>query len=345
MELFRIKAPDLAMDMGSAMTRAVRVDQKTMIEEPSVVALDFQKMQILAVGYEAKELLGKSPENMVAVRPLHNGVISDYDLTQALIEHYIHRLLPGISIVAPRLVIAFPSGATDVEQRALEDACLQSGVRDVFLIEESMAAAYGAGVMHNATEGAFLLNIGAGTTEVAVVNSYGVIASKTIKRGGEALDSAIRDFVRAKYDLMIGENTAEEVKRQIGTLRRDRQQDAMEVSGRDLITGMPKSIDLFAEDVTEAVLPAVRELVDSLRQVLEKTPPELSADIMKTGVLLTGAASRFDGLDEFIASELHITATLSKHPAQDTILGCRYIMMHLNEMLGRGERDDSLQKD
>lgn len=333
------------MDLGSAMTRAVRVDQNVMIEEPSVVALDFQKLQILAVGYEAKDLLGKSPENMIAVRPLQNGVISDYDLTQALIEHYIHRLLPGISMVAPRLVIAYPSGATDVEQRALEDACLQSGVRDVFLVEESMAAAYGAGVIQNATQGAFILNIGAGTTEVAMVNSYGVIASQTVKRGGDALDRAIREFVRDKYDLMIGENTAEKMKCQIGTLRADRQQDAMEVSGRDLLTGMPKSIDLYAEDVTEAILPFVREVVENLRLTLEKTPPELSADVMKRGVLLTGAGARIDGLDAFIQEELRIEASLSKHPDQDTILGCRYLMLHLNEMLGRGERDDSVQKD
>lgn len=342
---FRIKAPDLAIDIGSSMTRAARLDQDTMIEEPTVVALDYQKLQILAVGREAKALQGKAPENVVSIRPLQNGVISDYDLTQALLENYIRRLVPGISLIAPRLVISYPSGATDVEQRALEDACLQSGVRDVYLVEESLAAAYGAGMIRSATKGALILNVGAGTTQVAVVNSYGVVTSETMNRGGDELDMELVAFIRDKYDLIIGQNTAEKLKIQIGSLRQDRQNDAMEVSGRDRLTGMPKSIDIYTSDVTEAISRFIQDIVDRVRLTLEKTPPELSADIMEEGILLTGASARIDGLDEYISRELHIRSRLSQHPTQDTILGCRYIMSHIGAMIGKGERNDSIQED
>ena len=345
MDYFRIQAPDLAIDIGSAQTRAMRMDNHKAVEEPSVVALDYKKMQIVAVGEEAKALLGKAPENIVAIRPLQHGVISDYDLTRALLEHYIRRLIPGVTLLAPRLTIAVPSGATDVEQRALQDACLQSGVREAFLVEESLAAAYGARQIRSATRGALMLNIGAGTTEVAVVNSYGVITAETMKRGGQYLDQAILQLIRDKYNLMVGENTAEKIKITIGSLRDDRQNDAMEVGGRDILSGMPKSSDIYASDVTEAMLPYIRELLDRLRLTLEKTPPELSRDIMEKGVILTGGGAQIDGLCEYITRELHIHASLSAHPAQDTLLGCGYIMEHIQEWTGKGARHDSDQKD
>ncbi len=340
-KFFRFKAPDLAMDMGSATIRAVRLSDHWTIQEPAIVALDFQKKEILSAGQEAKDLLGKSPDHIVAVRPIRHGAIADFDLTQALLEHEMQRLSPPLTLLPPRVTISFPSGSTDVEQRALEDACRQAGAREVFLVEESLAAAYGAGAIRTSTSGALIVNMGAGTTQVAVVNSYGAIAAETLKMGGDDLDADIRAFIHQKYDLVIGKNTAEEVKIRIGSLREDRQRDAMEVSGRDVLTGMPKSIDIYASDVTEAMKPFIDQVLDLLMHVLEKTPPELASDVMTNGAILTGAGAQIDGLVEFLSAERHLHVRLSDHPAEDTIRGCVYMMANIDALLERGERDDS----
>lgn len=345
MDYFRFTAPDLAIDIGSAYTRAMRLDNHKMVEEPSVVALEVKKMQIVAVGEEAKALLGKSPENIVAIHPLQHGVIADYDLTRAMLEHYLRRLLPGISLVAPRVGVSYPCGATDVERKALEDACLQAGVRKVVLVEESLACAYGTKRIDHVTKGALMLNMGAGTTEIAVVNSYGVIAVETLRMGGSDLDQDILQFIREKYALMIGETTAENIKKTIGTLREDRQNDAMELAGRDLVTGMPKNIDIYAADVTEAILPFIHQVMDALRFTLEKTPPELATDVMERGLLISGGGAQIDGLVDFLTQEMHMPILLSPHPEEDVLYGCRYVMENWEEITGKGARHDSLQKD
>lgn len=344
MDYFRFTAPDLAIDIGSAYTRAMRLDNHQMVEEPSVVALDYKKMQIMAVGEEASALLGKSPENIIAIRPLQQGVIADYDLTRAMLEHYLRRLLPGISLVAPCIGVSYPSGATDVERKALEDACLQAGARRVILVEESLACAYGTKRIDHATKGALMLNMGAGTTEIAVVNSYGVIVAETMKRGGNDLDQDIVHFIREKYSLMIGESTAEKVKKTIGTLREDRQNDAMEVAGRDLITGMPKNIDVYASDVTQAILPFIQTVMDRLRFTLEKTPPELATDVMERGLMLSGGGAQLDGLCDYLMQEMHVPTLLSPHPEKDVLFGCRFVMENKEETMEKGARHDSHQQ-
>lgn len=344
MDYFRFTAPDLAIDIGTACTRAMRLDNHTMVVEPSVVALEVKKMQIVALGEEAKALLGKSPENIIAIHPLQHGVIADYDLTRAMLEHYLRRLLPGVSLVAPRIGVSYPSGATDVERQALEDACLQAGARRVFLVEESLACAYGTKRINTITKGALVLNLGAGTTEIAIVNSYGLIVTETMKIGGKDLDQDIIHFIRDKYSLMIGSSTAENVKKTLGTLREDRQNDAMEVSGRDLVTGMPKNIDIYASDVTQAILPFIHRVSDALRITLEKTPPELAADVMERGLLLSGGGAQLDGLSEYLVQEVHVPTSLSSHPEEDVLFGCRYVMENREEIIGKGARHDSLQK-
>lgn len=342
MKYIRFKAPDLAIDLGTASIRLARLDRQNIYEEPCVIALDYKKMEIVAIGREAKELIGKSPENIIAVSPLEGGVVSDYDLTQALLEYYIRLSLPGISLLAPRITISFPSGATDVEQRAIRDACLQSGARDVFLVEEALASAFGSGRLESATGGAFILNIGAGSSQIAVVNRYGVICSETIRRAGNSMDKAIASYIKEKYKLEIGSSTAEEIKINISSLKADKQERSMEISGRDLLTAMPKTIEVFAYDITEAIRPFIEELIDKLRLVLEKTPPELSGDIMKEGLLMTGGLSRLDGLDEYIQAQLNISCSISENPDMDTIMGARYIMKHINALLREGDHSDKI---
>lgn len=332
MKYFRILAPNLAIDLGTSNTLVARLDKGIVIDEPTVVALDFKKLEILAVGDEAKELIGKAPENIAAIRPLRDGVISDFDLTQAMLEYNIHKALPGISMVAPKLTICVPSGSTDVENRAIQDACLQSGARDVYLVEESLASAYGAGLIEDNTRGVMILNMGAGTTEVAVVSSYGTITSESVKKGGDDLDKAITEAIEEKYSIIIGENTAERLKKTMGTLRVDNLTNAMEISGRDSRTGMPKSVDVFASDLTSVIVDMARDIVDQIRWALEKTPPELASDIMVRGLHLTGGASQIDGLDAFIKEELGIKVRLSDNPTTDTVAGVQEIMKNIDTM-------------
>lgn len=335
MKYFRIIAPDLAIDLGTANTIVARMDKGIVIEEPTVVALDFKKMEILAVGAEAKKLIGKSPENVAAVRPLKDGVISDFDLTQAMLEYNIHKALPGISVLAPRLTICVPSGSTDVENRAIQDACLQSGARDVYLVEETLASAYGAGLIENSTNGVMILNIGAGTTEVAVVSSYGIITSESTKRGGDDLDERLIEYIRNQFRIIIGDNTVENLKKTIASLHEEDQTNAMEVSGRDSITGMPKSVDIYSSDISPCIIEEADEIVDQVRISLEKTPPELASDIMKKGLFVTGGGAQIRGLADYIEGHIGIRVNLSKNPTRDTINGVQTIMKNINQLRNR----------
>jgi len=245
-------------------------------------------------------------------------------------------------MIAPRVIISVPSGSTDVEQRAIQDACLQSGARDVYLVEETLASAYGAKMINDKTTGVMVLNIGAGTTEVAVVSGYGVITSEMMKQGGDDLDLAVKEHIREKYSLIIGDNTAENIKKAIGTLHADKQNNAMEVSGRDIVSGMPKNIDIYASDITGSMMRFVERVVDSVRFTLEKTPPELAADITKKGLLLTGGASQIDGLAEYIESKLGIRVCTSEHPLEDTINGAIAIMKNIDQLKAKDQRDDQV---
>ncbi len=339
MKYFRIVAPDLAIDFGTFSTLAMRLDNGVVLEEPTAIALNAKKKEIVAIGKKAKALIGKSPENITAMHPLSNGVIADFDLTQAMLEYYIRKALPGVSLIAPRVAISVPSNATDVENRAIQDACLQAGARNVYLVEEILAAAYGANAIDNTGNGAMILSIGAGLTEIAIVSEYGVITSQAMPEGGSYIDHAIMDYVKSKFNLIIGEQTAENIKIAIGTLRTNDQMNMMEASGRDVETGIPRSIDLKAMDITEAMSRFIHKLIENIKIVLEKTPPELAADIMNKGIIITGGASQIDGLVEYIYNEAGVEAHSSSMPKMDTINGLAKIMKNINQWEEREKHD------
>lgn len=328
MKYFRVVAPDLAIDLGTANTLVYRKGKGILYREPTVVALETATGRILAIGEEAKQMIGKTPESIVPISPLAHGAVSDFDITLALLEHYIKKALPGVSILQPRLTISIPSGSTDVESRAIEDACLQAGARDVYLVEEALASAFGAGLSVDEPTGSMVMNLGAGTTEVAVCSLYGVVTTTTLKSGGDDMNLRIQDVLREKYSIMVGIPTCEILKEKIGTIREN--SDCMEVSGRDVQTGMPRSVDVYSMDLREAIMPMVDEFVDSIRITLEKTPPELSADIMQQGLMLTGGGALLDGLAEYIADNIQMTVTISSQPMEDTIYGAAKIMDNID---------------
>lgn len=332
MKYFRIVAPDLAIDLGTANSLVYVENNGIMVDEPTVVALKVSNGEIAAIGEEAKEMLGKTHENIVEIMPLKDGVINDYDIALLLIEHYIKQSVKGVSIIQPRGIITVPSSSTDVEMRAMTDACLQAGLRDVYLVEESLASAVGAGLPVDKPTGSLIVNMGAGSVEIAVVSLYGIVASKTMRYGGDSLNKMISQFIKDKYTIIIGPETEEKLKLNLGTLRSDNQNNRMEIGGRDLYNGMPKTVDAFSSDITEACSHAFLKIIDGIKQVLEKTPPELSATILKNGITLTGGASKFDGLSEFIENELRIKTYLSETPYTDTVKGASKILKNIDKI-------------
>ncbi|WP_053943135.1 rod shape-determining protein [Kallipyga gabonensis] len=343
MKYFRILAPDIAIDMGSANTLVARIDKGIILREPTVVALDLDKKEVITVGQAAKDLIGKSPDNVIAIRPLRDGVISDFELTQALLEYYIRKASPGISMVAPRVAISIPSGATDVEQRALQDAVLQSGSRDVILIEEPVASAYGARLIDpdRPSQAALIVDLGAGTAESAIVTGYGVITSEILRKGGENLDGRIKNKLKESYDLIIGDNTAENIKNGIASFRKDKQTTAMEVGGRDALSGMPRSVDIYASDVYDELTAYADDLIDTIRRTVEKTPPEVASDVISRGIHLTGGLALLDGIGEYLQETLLMPVHVSKAPAEDAIQGSLMIMKKLDKDL-KGKKNDSI---
>ena len=329
MKYFRISAPDLAIDLGTANSLVHVSGKGIQLNEPTVVALKVTDGEIAAIGEKAKEMLGKTPENIVEIMPLKDGVINDYDIALLLIEHHIKSVLKGISMIQPRGIITVPSSATDVEMRAITDACLQAGLRDVYLVEESLASAVGAGLPVNKPTGNLIVNLGAGNIEIAVVSLYGIVASKTIRYGGDRLNKLISQFIKEKYTLIIGPETAENLKLKLGTLREDGQNNMMEIGGRDLYSGMPKSVDVFSSDITEALSSAFLSIIDGIREVLERTSPELSRTILKNGITLTGGTSQFDGIDSFIEDEIGIKTMLSEKPYEDAVIGAAKILKNI----------------
>lgn len=331
MKYFRFLAPDIAIDMGTSNTLIARLDKGIVVREPTVVALDLDKKEVITVGQAAKDLIGKSPDSVLAIKPLRDGVISDFELTQALLEYYIRRANPGISLIAPRVAICIPSGATDVEQRALQDAVLQSGARDVILIEEPVASAYGAGLIqeNRPSQAAFIVDLGAGTSEAAIVTGYGVLTAERLMKGGLYVDSLISARLRDQYDLIVGENTAESIKNGLASLRAGKQTSAMEVGGRDALSGMPRSVDVYAEDLRADLTSYADELIDTIRKTVEKTPPEVASDVMSKGIHLTGLLALLDGLDAYLSEHLLMPVNLSEKPDEEAILGAEEIMKNL----------------
>lgn len=314
---------DLGIDLGTANTLVYAQGQGVVIQEPSVVALDSRQNIVLAVGDEAKRMIGRTPGNVVAVRPLRDGVIADFDITETMLKYFIQKALPKnrMWFAKPRIIVGVPSGITGVEKRAVLDATYHAGAKEAYLIEEPMAAAIGANLPVSEPAGSMIVDIGGGTTEVAVISLGGIVVSKSIRVAGDEMDEAIINHCRDNYRLLIGERTAEEIKIKLGSAYELTEEQSLEIRGRDLVSGLPKTFTLTSTEIREALRDPVRTIVEGIRTTLEKTPPELSADIMDRGITLAGGGGYLRGLDQYIQSETDISVRIANSPLECVALG------------------------
>ena len=313
---------DLGIDLGTANILVFAQGRGVIIQEPSVVALDSQKNMVLAVGDDAKRMIGRTPGNVVAVRPLRDGVIADFDITETMLKHFIKKALSNkFYMFKPRIIVGVPSGITGVEKRAVLDATYHAGAKEAYLIEEPMAAAIGANLPVSEPSGSMIVDIGGGTTEVAVISLGGIVVSKSIRVAGDEMDDAIIAHCRENYRLLIGERTAEDIKMKLGSAYEGKQESSIEVRGRDLVSGLPKTFTLTSTEIRDALKDTINTIVDGIRTTLEKTPPELSSDIMDMGITLAGGGAQLKGLDKHIQSETNIAVTIAEDPLQCVALG------------------------
>ncbi|NLK44483.1 MAG: rod shape-determining protein [Tissierellia bacterium] len=321
MGLFSGFIKDLGVDLGTANTLVYIKGKGIVAREPSVVAIQANTKQVLAVGEEAKRMIGRTPGNIIAIRPLKDGVIADFDITKSMLKHFIRKATKRRTFFQPRVVVCVPSGVTEVEKRAVEEAAIHAGARDAYLIEEPMAAAIGAGLPVQEPTGSMIVDIGGGTTEVAIISLGGIVTSKSIRVGGDELDDSIVNFIKKEYSLMIGERTAEEVKIAIGTADINSKEETMEIRGRDMISGLPKTINVNSTEVYNAMKEPIFNIVDAIKSTLEKTPPELASDIMEFGIMLTGGGALLEGLDRLIIKETGIPVHIADNPLDCVAIG------------------------
>jgi rod shape-determining protein MreB len=315
---------DLAIDLGTATTLTFVKGKGIVSNEPSVVAVQRNGngvKKVLAVGKEAKEMLGRTPGNIVAVRPMKDGVIADFEVTEAMLRYFITRAHNRRTLVRPRIIICVPSGITEVEKRAVRDSALAAGAREVYLIEEPMAAAIGAGLPITEPSGNMIVDIGGGTTEVAVISLAGIVMSKSIRVGGDKMDEAIVQHIKRKYNLLIGERTAEDIKKSIGSAYPMEEVMTVEVKGRDLVAGVPKTLTINSDEIRDALAEPVNAIVEAVRVVLERTPPELSADIVDRGIVLSGGGSQLKNLDVLLREETGLPVMVAENPQLAVVLG------------------------
>jgi len=304
---------DIGIDLGTANTLVFVKDQGIVLREPSVVAVRSGTSQVLAVGDEAKRMLGRTPGNIVAVRPLKDGVIADFEMTESMLRHFITKV-NSRKWVRPRVVIAVPSGITEVEKRAVKDSAAHAGAHEVYLIEEPMAAAIGVGLPVQDAAGNMIIDIGGGTTEVALFSLSGIVFSRSVRVAGDELDEAIAGYMKRAYNLMIGERTAEEIKIKIGSAYPMEKEVGMEVKGRDLVAGLPKTLTITSQEVREALLEPISTIVESVRVTLERCPPELSADLVDRGLVLAGGGALLRGLDKLLQEETGLPVHIAEDP-------------------------------
>ncbi|QCX32493.1 rod shape-determining protein [Caloramator sp. E03] len=323
---------DMGIDLGTANTLIYVKGKGIILREPSVVAIKNDNSKaVLAVGNEAKEMIGRTPGNIVAIRPLKDGVIADFDITQTMLKMFIKKVTNNSTFVRPRIVVCFPSGVTEVEKRAIEEATKQAGASEVYLMEEPMAAAIGAGLPVSEPTGSMVVDIGGGTTEVAVISLGGIVTSKSLRIAGDELDQSIVTYVKKEYNLMIGERTAEQIKMEIGSAFPREEEKTMEIKGRDLVTGLPKIITITSEEIREAIKEPVSAIIDAIKSTLEKTPPELAADIMDKGIMITGGGALLQGLDQLINRETHMPVHIAENPLDCVALGAGKSLEHINK--------------
>ena len=308
---------DIAIDLGTANTLVLVKGEGIIINEPSVVAVQADRFgagKILAVGKEAKEMLGKTPDGIQAIRPLKDGVIADFDMTEKMIRYFIEKAHQRKSLIRPRIMVCVPYGLTGVEKKAVKESAISAGAREVFLIEEPMAAAIGAGLEIQESKGNLVIDIGGGTTEIGVISLGGLVISKSIKVAGDKLDMAVVDYVRKKFNLLIGERTGEEIKIEIGSAAAMEKPLKMQVRGRDQVDGLLKTTEITSEDVREAMQNQLKEIGNALKSVLESTPPDLAGDIVENGIVLTGGGALIRGLDKYLSNLAHLPVYVGEEP-------------------------------
>jgi rod shape-determining protein MreB len=324
---------DMGIDLGTANTLIYVKGKGLVLSEPSVVALNTHNKEVLAVGDEAKQMIGRTPGNIVAIRPLKDGVIADFDVTEAMLRKFIGKVCPKGAFTVPRIIVCLPSGVTEVESRAIEEATKGAGAREVQLMEEPMAAAIGAGLLVEEPRGSMVVDIGGGTTEVAVISLGGIVTSKSLRIAGDDLDQAIINYVKKEYSLMIGERTAETVKMTLGSaFKVSEYQEVMQIRGRDLITGLPKVIEISDTEIRSALKEPVMAIIDAIKITLEKTPPELASDIMDRGIMLTGGGALLKGLDSLINHETNMPVHIAENPLDCVALGAGEALAHIDKM-------------
>jgi rod shape-determining protein MreB len=318
---------DIAVDLGTANTLIQVKGQGIVLNEPSVVAIERGTGKVRAIGLEAKRMLGRTPEGIIAVRPMRDGVIADVDMAELMLRHFLARVLPrGLFRIKPRVVIGVPSGITEMERRAVRAAVAAAGAKEVLLISEPMAAAIGVGLPVLSPRGSMVVNIGGGTTEIGVIALSGIVADASIRVGGNEFDEMIVNFIRKSYNLLIGEATAEGIKIQVGSARATGQEREMDVNGRDLISGIPKTIRVYSEEIREAIQEPVQAIVGAVRRALEVTPPELSADIVDEGIVMTGGGALLKGLDVLIGEETGLTIHVDAEPLNCVVRGAGMVL-------------------
>jgi len=321
---------DLAIDLGTANTLVYVKGKGIVCDEPSVVVMRRDTKKVIAVGTEAKEMMGKTPANIIAIKPLKDGVIADFDATGEMLKYFISKAHNRKCFISPKIIIGVPSGITQVEQRAVKDAALTSGAREVYLIEEPMAAAIGVGLPVAEPSGNMIVDIGGGTTDVAVISLDGIVCSKAVKVGGDKMDEAIIAFIKRKYNLMIGERTAELIKINIGSAFNVNSNKTMEIKGRDLISGIPKSVNITEEETREALSEPVSIILDTIKVTLENTPPELASDIADKGIVLAGGGALLKGLNLLIKEHTGVPVIIPDDPLRAVVKGCGMMLDKLD---------------
>ncbi len=324
---------DLAIDLGTANTLVFVKGKGIVCNEPSVVAI--QKDKVIAVGTEAQKMLGRTPANITAMRPLKEGVIADFDKTGEMLKYFIRKVHNRKSFISPRIAIGVPSGITQVEQRAVKDSAQASGAREIYLIEEPMAAALGVGLPIGEPSGNMIVDIGGGTTDVAVISLHGVVYSKAVRMGGDKMDEDIVNHIKSKGRILIGERSAESIKRQIGSaFKIDEENRSMDVKGRDLVSGIPKTITIFEDEIREAITETVTVIINAIKVALENTPPELASDIVDRGIVLAGGGALLRGLDSLIKHETALPVIVAEEPLLAVVNGVGKVLDDL-DILGR----------
>ncbi|MDQ0214554.1 rod shape-determining protein MreB [Oikeobacillus pervagus] len=330
--MFGIGTKDLGIDLGTANTLVYAKGKGVVLREPSVVALQTDTKQIVAVGNDARNMIGRTPGNIVATRPMKDGVIADYETTATMMKYYIKQATKSKGLFArkPYVMVCVPSGITAVEERAVKDATRQAGARDAFTIEEPFAAAIGANLPVWEPTGSMVVDIGGGTTEVAIISLGGIVTSQSLRIAGDELDDAIVAYIRKQYNLLIGDRTSEAIKMEIGSASEPEEKESMDIRGRDLLTGLPKTIEITAEEISKALKDTVFAIVDTVKSTLEKTPPELAADIMDRGIILTGGGALLRNIDKVISDETNMPVIIAEDPLDCVAIGTGKALDHIH---------------